>query len=248
MRFDYRYRTSDNAIRSGTVKAPNREAAFAILKKDGIRPSALAPSPGVLNWLCGRWHRLSLAIAISIVLLALGYWGYRQRQIVDASNESLYGPMPRHQIFGEPAIISVWNRGDFSSLFPNEGDRLLACYARPGLEIPRPRDAANAIRNVGASRIEFIAGESREDREMKQIVLGMRAELLRYLKEGSGTVDTYVVRLEERQRRERALYLNAEAKLRDCIDPDEWRKTNASLRAMGLSTIPVPDEVSSAQK
>ena len=53
MKFFYEYRTRDNERRSGEVNAADREAAFALLKSQGIRPSRLNEAPGLANKLLG---------------------------------------------------------------------------------------------------------------------------------------------------------------------------------------------------
>ena len=42
MKFLYEYRTSDNVHHDGTINAPDREAAYAALKAQGIRPRCVA--------------------------------------------------------------------------------------------------------------------------------------------------------------------------------------------------------------
>jgi len=39
---------------------------------------------------------------------------------------------PRHQIYGDPAIMETLERGEFGKVLPREGDRLLAIFAQPG--------------------------------------------------------------------------------------------------------------------
>ena len=63
MKFNYEYRTSDNVRHTGVIAASDREAAFAALKAQGIRPGCLAEAPGFFNKLFGKGKRW-LAIGV----------------------------------------------------------------------------------------------------------------------------------------------------------------------------------------
>ena len=39
---------------------------------------------------------------------------------------------PRHQIYGDPAIMEGFERGEFGEALPRRGDRLLAWFSQPG--------------------------------------------------------------------------------------------------------------------
>ena len=39
---------------------------------------------------------------------------------------------PRHQIYGDPAIMEHIERGDFGDILSRDGDRMLAIFAQPG--------------------------------------------------------------------------------------------------------------------
>ena len=80
--------------------------------------------------------------------------------------------------------------------------------------------------------IEVADADSREVRELKQIVNGMREEMREYLANGNGTPRSYWRRLNERTRRE----------LENEKSPEVWDEKNAALRRLGLRTIPTPNE------
>ena len=57
MKFIYQYRTSDNEVKRGEIVAPDREAAFQLLRAQGIKPARLEEAPGVFNKLFGKGKR-----------------------------------------------------------------------------------------------------------------------------------------------------------------------------------------------
>ena len=81
----------------------------------------------------------------------------------------------------------------------------------------------------------------REAAELKLIVKGMKDEIRRYLANGVGTPTTYVRRLRERQFREIQIYTRAVEDLKREKNHSRREHINASLRAMGLKTVPLYD-------
>lgn len=69
MKFDYEYRTSDNKLHNGVIRAANRDDAFASLKSRGIRPVRVIDSPGFFNKLLGKGKRWTAIIVLAISLL-----------------------------------------------------------------------------------------------------------------------------------------------------------------------------------
>lgn len=72
MRFDYQYRTRENELKSGSVSAASREAAYKALKSQGINPSRVTLAPGALNYLASfgkrSWLIVILAVALAVTL------------------------------------------------------------------------------------------------------------------------------------------------------------------------------------
>ena len=253
MKFLYEYRTSDNVRHTGEIKAPDREAAFVALKKQGIRPGRMVPAPGILNFFSGRYKYWFVIVLLVIgVVLLLTRSNSQVKAIEEAEQEikdykeSSESPMPRHQIYGEPALMASLSRDSYKTIFNTKGDCYLAFFAQPG--VPHPfktvgweQEVAEALKTIEENQIEFLEEDPREIRELKRIVLGMRHELKEYLSYKGGSELTYVRRLDERQKKEFQIYNLARMELMKESDLSKWEARNESLRAVGLKTI-VPDE------
>ena len=90
--------------------------------------------------------------------------------------------------------------------------------------------------------IEIADADSREVRELKQIVNGMREEMREYLANGNGTPRSYWRRLNERTTSEMQIYERTRRELENEKSPEVWDEKNAALRRLGLRTIPNPNE------
>lgn len=259
MRFIFQYRTSDNASHEGVIDAASRDAAFAMLKERGIRPSRVVEAPGLFNKLLGKGKRwiaiVLLAILSSVAIIIAGRLG----RVVSEAELANTSALTRRQIYGDPALMERLAAEDYRSVFETEADRYLAHFAQPAADIrfegrfayslKWKRKAAEAIANLVEARYqpEIVLKEEdgRETRELKRIVMWMREELAAYLGSGSGTVESYVNRLEERQLREMRIYNLAKIELQKERDPQVWEKRNAELRAIGAPTIPIPADLNS---
>lgn len=71
MKFVYEYRTSDNVRHEATVSAVSRDAAFALLKERGIRPSRIEEAPGFFNILFGKGKRWLVIVILFAILVAM---------------------------------------------------------------------------------------------------------------------------------------------------------------------------------
>jgi len=239
VRFVYQYRTRENAVRSGEIAAADREAAFRALKARGIRPSRLEDAPGIVNKVLGkgkRWIAIGMLAALACALAV------RSLRVPPARQST---SSPRHQIYGEPALMEELERSEYADVFALPGERKLAKFAQPGVVQPfRDRGWRGAFAaELGAAltnEIAFAEGERREVRELKMIVNGMKDELRRYLANGVGTPESYVRRLEERQVKELNMYNLAKAELEKETDLEKFEARNAALRVVGLRTIPLP--------
>ena len=85
--------------------------------------------------------------------------------------------------------------------------------------------------------IEIADADSREVRELKQIVNGMREEMREYLANGNGTPRSYWRRLNERTTSEIQIYERTRRELENEKSSDAWDEKNAALRSLGLRTI-----------
>ena len=145
------------------------------------------------------------------------------------------------------------------TLLPREGDKMLAVFAQPGKLMcakgvnPRRLGTGNGERGTVFEAyakdelatdkdIQIAADDSREVRELKQIVNGMREEMRGYLANGNGTPRSYWRRLNERTLSEMQIYERIRRELEKETRPEIWEQKNESLRILGLRTIPAPNE------
>lgn len=252
MKFDFQYRTSDNALHVGQVAASTREEAFRLLKERGIKPAKLIAAPGFFNTVLGKGKRW-IAIGFLSVFGAIG-WVFANRAQVEGK---LSDTDVRSQVYGDPSLLSRHYAAGWLDVFADQGDAWLARYSQPGVEdrcaasrrISR-EECAGDLRDSVARHCPLLDGDTVEVTKMKRIINGMKDELMAYLK-GGGTVEDYMALCEERiktevafasQIEERFSFLQDElsAENRDDIE-QEWESLNQRLRALGLRTKPFPE-------
>ena len=198
MKFDYEYRTSDNVVHRDVISAANREKAFDVLKSQGIRPSRLAESPGVLNKGFGkgkRWIAIIVLASIAATTIVLQIQTERRMERTGRMQQ-----LPRRQI---PGIPNDW-RERIVDFLPLELDRFFAHFAQPGV-VDGNRgewkfDADSFDREL---RIvpEVNDGDPDWVQELKAMIVGMKREA--QAMRTAGKVESEITMwLEERQRME----------------------------------------------
>lgn len=248
MRFVYQYRTRDNVEHQAEIDAADRESAFAALKAQGIRPARMWEKPGIINSLfgkCKRWIAICVLALVAAVFAALFTRTARTLDKLEQSEEQA----PRHQIYGDPAILHDIEKGRTEKILPLRGDRILAWFAQPGLlacPVNAPLDHPTvelyeALGSVKDISLEISSEEPREARELKQIVNWMRSEMNAYLKNGNGNVRSYFRRLKERTMSELQIYESTKLLLENEKSAAVWELKNEALRQIGLKTIPAPE-------
>lgn len=209
-----------------------------MLRKSGVRPMKVWPAPGILNRISALGKRGLAIIVLSAVCGVLSFVLYSALR----TSHSALSAQPRHQIYGDPALMSELRATGYANVFENEGDRILAFYAQPGADVPTA--ATNHTALTLATTFAFSSDDPREVQELKSIVLGMKDELREYLANGVGTTETYLRRLQERQAEEAAIFERERDALKNIDDPAEYERVNAALRKIGLKTIPMPSSKS----
>ena len=261
MNYTYASRTSDGVRHEAAMDAESREAVFVALRAKGIRAIKVVAADGSkANGEAPPSPRLRRAgpgisrIGFSFLVLAAAlagvaaWWASRP---VNATYQAQHSP--RHQIYGDPAIMERFERGEFGDALSRRGDQLLAWFSQPGrLACPRgtPQSAFRrlgdedvaALAEVAGSDVEIVDDDSREVRELKQIVNGMRREMREYLANGNGTPRSYWRRLVERTHEEAQIYERARRELEKEHNPAVREERNAALRRVGIRTIPSPSE------
>ena len=255
MRFAYEYKTKENERRNGEVSAASRDAAYAELKRQGIRPSKVVLAPGLVNRISSLGKRgLAIAVlAVLCVMLAIVVGrvvlNAPQPSPVEASLDSTV----RRQMIGDTAIIEQGIRTGWADVFTLEGDRFLASFAIPG--------TPPAVRSTTEEKLrEALDNEpskhpnlpniqtSLEARQIRAMVSGMKRELRQFLADG-GTIAEYGQRLVQRQEEELGYYNRAKAEIENAKKSGKteaqivelWEKRNASLRAMGIKLVSLPE-------
>ena len=258
MKYTYAYKTSDGVRHEDSLDAGSRDEAFAVLRGRGIRPIKVVAADG--SKANGELHGVRKGVVAGLVALAalaagvVAYLGGGRTAAPTAANPA--ESAPRHQIYGDPAVVSAFERGDFADALPRDGDRLLAMFAQPGkLMCARGVDtrrmpaedmaafARYAEAELAVERdVAIDPADSREVAELKQIVNGMRGEMREYLANGNGTPRSYWRRLNERTAQEIHIYDRTRRELEKESSEDVWERKNDALRRLGLRTIPNPNE------
>ena len=240
------------------MSASSREEVFTVLRGKGIKAIKVTAADGSkANGEMRGLRKRAVAALVALVALGVGvvaYFGGERTGAATASSSA--ASAPRHQIYGDPAIMEGLERGDFAAVLPRTGDQMLAVFAQPGKLMcakganPRLIDAtmeaafgAYAKDELAAKRdIAIDAGEERELRELKQIINGMREEMREYLANGNGTPRSFWRRLNERTAQEMQIYERTRRELEKETSEEVWEQKNDALRRLGLRTIPNPGE------
>ncbi len=241
-----------------SLEAASRDEVFEVLRGRGIRPIKVVAADGSkANGEVRGVRRRVVAALVALAAIVAGvvaYLGGERTGAATAANPAISAP--RHQIYGDPVVVGAFERGEFTDALPRDGDRLLAVFAQPGKLMcakganPRSLDNATAIlfndyaNSALAPKydIAFLPGDTREVRELKQIVNGMRAEMREYLANGNGTPRSFWRRLNERTAQEMQIYERTRRELEKETSEEVWEQKNDALRRLGLRTIPNPNE------
>ncbi len=246
MKFVYGYKTRDNERRTGVVRAPSRDAAYAALRRDGIRPFSVELAPGLLNRLAAFGKRGLAIVALAATVAALALALTRERAET-APLRSQFADRTRRQVIGDAAVIDKGVRTGWADVFPGEGERFLASFAIPGVAAAVKSTSEAALTDALARAVAPEETDSLEARQIKALVEGMKDELRQFLADGGTFVD-YGRALVARQEEELGYYHRAKAELEAAAKelPDDelealWEQRNSALRRMGIRLIPMPE-------
>lgn len=247
MKFIYQYRTPDNKQHRASIKAASKEAAYAILKAQGIKPSRVEEAPGFLNKLFGKGKRWIAIAVLAVIALAAIMFSLDARRTVRVVHE--FDDITRRQVIGDTAIIEKGIRTGWSDVFAEEGERFLASFAIPGVPAGQRNTKVDEIEAALSRRIEVEETDGIEARQIKSMVEGMKQELRQFIVDG-GTIVEYGQRLVARQEQELGYYNRAKSEIDTAHRSgmgqahvvELWEKRNASLRRMGVKLIPLPED------
>lgn len=238
------------------MEAKCRDDVFATLRTRGIKAIKVVAADGskANGEVRGLRKRVVAAVTLAVAVLAGGaayLLGERQGGSEADVGGNAANSSPRHQIYGDPAIVNEFERGKFEDVLPRVGDQLLAWFAQPGklmcpkntpqFELRRLNDArVSNLQEVAAGHIEVAPTDPREAQELKLIVNGLRDEMNEYLANGNGTIRSFWRRLLERTQQEAQIYERTRRELEKETNPAIWAQKNEALRILGLRTIPNP--------
>ena len=237
MKYQYFYQTRENENRSGWIKARNRESAYTILRKQGIRPYRIVGDDPL------NWRPWALGVLVSALAAALVFTLVAVKRSADDRE-----PRPRQQLYGDASRIAAGAFSGWEGVLASPLDRYLAAYVQPGSSALPPLMTAAEIASFEAELdkdVEYADGEPMEYRQLKNIIAWLRAEMRERLASGE-TVGQYMDFLEERQQSEREFRNHAEESLERVPSShiyQAWLGVNARLRERGIATLPMPAQL-----
>ena len=257
MKYTYAYKTSDGTRHEASMEAKCREDVFATLRAKGIKAIKVVAADG--SKANGEIRGVRKRVVVGTAVVAALVVGVIAFFLSESGNQGMSAlpadSAPRHQIYGDPVIVEEFERGRFDDVFTNRLDQMLAWFAQPGkLMCPKgtdPRRCADEFAKAvqGPSSTAVVgspssavprqpAPDTREVRELRQIVKGMREEMAAYLANGNGTPRSFWRWLLERTAQEMQIYERTRRELENEKSASVWEEKNESLRRLGLRTIP----------
>ena len=254
MKFNYEYRTSDNERHEGTIAAADRDAAFVMLKVQGIRPSRLIEAPGLVNKVLGKGKRwIAIFALLTVVAASFCLISKKDKQLQEATvaietAKQPFDDLTRRQVIGDLMVIEKGIREGWSDVFEHEGERFLAGFAVPGVPVSVRNTSEDEIKEALKRQILPDDKDSLEARQIKAMVEGMKQELREFIDCG-GTIVAYGRKLVQRQEQEISYFNRAkneidQLKKSNASDSDivaVWEERNTKLRKMGIKLVPFPE-------
>lgn len=251
MKFIYQYRTPDNKQHKAYIKAATKEAAYATLKAQGIKPGRVEEAPGFFNKLFGKGKRWIAIVVLGALCLVLCAVAMRFRKEVESAPVVIANALlaeTRHQVIGDTAIIEKGIATSWADVFPEEGERFLASFAIPGVPAGQRSTKVEEVEAALGRRVEANVNDTIEARQIKAMVEGMKQELREYLAD-DGTIVEYGRDLVRRQEEELGYYNRAKAEIENAKKSgmnqaqlvELWEERNAALRRMGVKLVPLPE-------
>lgn len=242
MRFTYAYRASDGTRHEASIEAESRDAAFAALRKDGIRPIKVVAADG------SKANGAPVGVRKRVVAVLVGVAVCIGVAVTVAVSRVSAPTAPRLETarrfpIGDAAVIEKGILTGWSDVFQDEGERFLASFAVPGVKAGQRSTTAGELEAALARRIAIPKNVGLEARQIMAMVEGMKQEARAYVAAGGNVVE-YGKRLTERQDAEIAFYERTKAEMEQAkktrSGPDLiefWEEKNAALRHLGIRTI-----------
>ena len=254
MKFVYSYNTRQNERREGlTISAPNRDAAFSELNRQGIRPYKLQPAPGLWNKVLSLgWRGLAiLLVAVLGILTAVSLVQHKELERDGEVREIVSGAITskvRRQLIGDQGVIEKGIRTGWEDAFAHEGERFLASFAIPGIPATVRTTNVAALEEALKRKVDATDTDGIEARQIKAMVEGMKDELRRFVAAG-GTIEQYGRRLVARQNDEIAIYTRTSNEIEQAAKSGIGKtevaelvdRRNEELRRMGIKLVQMPE-------
>ena len=242
MKYHYFYQSKENKSCDGWIDARDRNEAYALLRKRGVKPyKLLGRNP--LPW--KRWAAVGVLAATAATL------GVVVVSELAADRRAAFGCEDRSQIYGDPELLQKLTADGWRKAVGNEGDAWFARHARPGIPCDCRDTSGNPVR-ISAEPLRIEPSDSPEVAKMKRLVNGMKREFKAYVDAG-GTVENYMTLCDERLRTELGIVKTIEREFKTLESrmgkdgyeslSSAWAKKNALLRSMGLPTVVMPTPV-----
>ena len=248
MKYTYAYKDSDGKRHEASIEAASRDAAFAALREQGIRPIKVVAGDGSkANGAPVGVRRRVVAVSILVaVVAAVGATAAFLRIVRPTPEiEAFQADQTRRYPIGDAAIIEKGILTGWSDVFEHEGDRFLASFAVPGVKAGQRNTTVDEIKAALKRSVPVANDDGLEARQIKAMVEGMKAEARAYIAAG-GTIVEYGRRLTERQDAEIAIYERTKAEIdeaRKTLSQDDffarWEERNDRLRNLGIRLVPL---------
>ena len=255
-RFVYYWKTSNNDRHTGEIDAPDREAAFAMLRERGIRAIKVEPK----GWETGKGYpgvkkRIVTLIAVTAAVCGgMVAWlatDKNTREKLNAKRESIGIATPVVEVkLGERVALPHPRRyikslaDGLSSVtcFVHASENYLARFAMPGIDcgtLPdEPTELVGDFCDALGHDIIIHPNDSPDIAELKRIVAGLKDEAELYLRIGSGIKDFFkFVRHRQKMESDCRQRLLEEVLMDGDNRQERLKETNEILAAMGLAPI-----------
>ena len=229
-----------------SIEAASRDAAFAALREQGIRPIKVVAADGSkANGAPVGVRRRVVAVSILVAFVAaVGATTAFLRILRPTSEiEAFQADQTRRYPIGDAAIIEKGILTGWNDVFEHEGDRFLASFAVPGVKAGQRNTTVDEIKAALGRSVSIANDDGLEVRQIKAMVAGMKAEARAYIAAG-GTIVEYGRRLTERQDAEIAAYERTKADLERAKETmsgnaliNYWESQNDKLRNLGIRPL-----------
>ena len=246
MKYTYAYKDSDGKRHEGSIESPSRDAAFAALREQGIRPIKVVAADGSkANGAPVGVRRRVMAVSIIVaVVAAVGATAAFLRVVRPVpETDAFQSDQTRRYPIGDAAIIEKGILTGWNDVFEHEGDRFLASFAVPGVKAGQRNTTVEEIESALGRSVSIANDDGLEARQIKAMVEGMKAEARAYIAAG-GSVVEYGRRLTERQDVEISAYERTKADLERAKETmsgnaliNYWESQNDKLRNLGIRPL-----------